>query len=437
MQRRGGFTGGVLSIVALAALAAGPIHGAGFSIFEQGAKAMGMAGAFTAQADDPSLLFYNAGGLAFVDKTGVAVGATWIRSTKANFKGAAPFPGPGYSAQQKTLSEFPPHAYFVQPISSTWKFGLGIETPFGLTTAWKNPDQFAGRFLSTKASLKAFDINPTLGWQVTPNLGIGVGGILRVSKVELNRNIGAINPFTQLATDIGKLNLNSDYNKKSYGFNVGLLHRYNESFSWGLSYRSKIAVKYEGAARLTPVSTGNPQFDALLAASLPYNTKLPVKTEIDYPDQASLGLAFGLTRNLLLEADVNRMGWNSFENVPINFTGGATNSLPSTTIPERWKSSFSYRVGLRWTTSPAYQWRFGFVYDQTPQQEQGVSPLLPDADRNGYCIGYGHTEGFKYDVGLMFLDFKKRTRNKSFQGEGPFFGEYKTQAVLLGVTIGY
>jgi long-chain fatty acid transport protein len=429
--------GRALSIVALAALAAGPVHGAGFSIFEQGAKAMGMAGAFTAQADDPSLLYYNAGGLAFVEKTGFSLGATWIRSTKADFKGAAPFPGQGYSAQQTTLSEFPPHAYFVQPISGTWKFGLGIETPFGLTTEWKNPDQFAGRFLSTRASLKAFDINPTLGWQVTPNLGIGVGGILRVSKVELSRNIGAINPFTQFATDIGKLKLDSDYNKKSYGFNVGILHRYNESFSWGLSYRSKISVKYEGAARLTPVSTGNPQFDALLAASLPYNTKLPVKTEIDYPDQASLGFAFGLTRNLLLEADINRMGWNSFENVPITFTGGATNSLPSTTIPERWKSAFSYRVGLRWTTSPAYQWRFGFVYDQTPQQEQGVSPLLPDADRNGYCIGYGHTEGFKYDVGLMFLDFKKRTRNKSFQGEGPFFGEYKTQAVLLGVTIGY
>jgi hypothetical protein len=31
----------------------------------------------------------------------------------------------------------------------------------------EEPDQFAGRFLSTRASLKAFDLNPTLGWQVT------------------------------------------------------------------------------------------------------------------------------------------------------------------------------------------------------------------------------------------------------------------------------
>jgi long-chain fatty acid transport protein len=32
--------------------------GAGFHIREQGAKAMGMANAFVAQADDPSAIFY-------------------------------------------------------------------------------------------------------------------------------------------------------------------------------------------------------------------------------------------------------------------------------------------------------------------------------------------------------------------------------------------
>ena len=427
--------GRALSVVALAALAAVPVHGAGFSIFEQGSKALGMAGAFTAQADDPSMLYYNAGGLAFVEKAGGSLGATWIRSTKADFRGANPFPGSGYSAEQETLSKFPPHAYYVQPLSSTWKFGLGIETPFGLTTEWKNPQQFAGRFLSTKASLQAFDINPTLGWQVTPTFGIGVGGIVRVSKVELNRNIAAVDPFTLMAADVGRLKLTSDYTKDSYGFNIGLLHKWNESFSWGLSYRSKIKVKYDGSARLTPNATGDPIFDAILARQLPYNTKLPVKTEIDYPDQASLGLAFALTRNLLLETDFNYTGWSSFKDVPITFTGGAGNSLPSTSLPQDWKNSYSYRAGLRWTTSPSSQWRFGLVYDQTPQPEEGVSPLLPDADRTGYCIGYGHTTGFRYDVGLMDLDFKKRTVNQFRASEGPFFGTYKTQAVLLGLTL--
>jgi long-chain fatty acid transport protein len=437
MYRRGGLLGGALGVVTLVTLAAAPLHAAGFSIFEQGSKAMGMAGAFTAQADDPSMLFFNAGGLAFVEKTGVSGGATWIHSTKADFQGAAPFPGDNYSAKQEALSEFPPHLYWVQPLTANWKFGLGIETPFGLTTSWENPDQFAGRFLSTKASLEAIDINPTLGWQVTPTFGIGVGGIVRVSKVELNRHISAINPFTLMAADVGRLNLESDFTKNSYGFNVGILHRWNESFSWGLSYRSKISVDYDGSARVTQISSGNPVFDTIVGTQIPFGKKLPVETSIDYPDEASLGLAFALTRDLLLETDVNYTGWSSFKSVPINFTGGPGESLPDTSLPQDWKNAYSYRAGLRWTTSPATQWRFGLVYDKTPQPEEGVSPLLPDADRTGYCIGYGHTTGFKYDIGLMYLDFKKRTKNEFRASEGPFLGTYKTQAVLLGLTLNY
>jgi long-chain fatty acid transport protein len=434
MRRRGGLVWKALGVAVLGAAVAVPMYAAGFSIFEQGAKSMGMAGAFTAQADDPSALFYNAGGLAFMDKQEFSIGDTYIRSSKAEFKGADPFPGTGYSAKQKGLSEFPPHAYWVRPINSTWKFGVGIETPFGLTTEWDNPTQFAGRFLSTKAALRAFDLNPTIGWQVTPTFGIGVGAIARFSDVELVRYAGANNPFTQSFVNVGKLDLKGDF-KEGYGWNVGILNKYNNSFSWGLSYRSKITVDYTGNATLASISTGNAQFDAALARALPFNTKLPVKTAINFPDEASLGLAFAVTPDVLVETDANWTGWSAFEKVKIDFTGGATNSLPDTTIEQKWKDVYNYRLGVRWTTSPSSQWRFGYVYDQTPQPEESVNPLLPDANRNGYTIGYGYTGGMKADFALMYLPFKERTRSKSFAGEGPFFGTYNTTAWLLSTTL--
>ncbi|MFL6200343.1 MAG: OmpP1/FadL family transporter [Thermoanaerobaculia bacterium] len=440
MRRRGGFIGKALGTAALAAvgaLSAVPGHAAGFSIFEQGAKAMGMAGAFTAQADDPSLLFHNAGGLAFVSERQVSTGFTWITSTKAELEGANPFPGEGYHADQEKLSEFPPHLYWVQPISERLKFGLGINAPFGLTTSWEDPNQFAGRFLSTKAALRAFDINPTIGWQVTDNFGVGIGAVARFSDVELNRNIGTVNPFTQRVVDIGKLKLDSDFGT-AYGFNVGILHKVNNSFSWGLSYRSKIDLDYDGDARLTQISTGNAQLDAALRAQLPFERELPVETNIEFPDTASLGLAFALTQNLLLETDFNWTGWSTFDAVPIEFTGGATNSLPDAEIPEQWEDANNYRLGLRWTASPSTQWRFGYVFDESPQPEESVSPLLPDADRNGITVGYGHTgPGIGYDIALMYLDFEERTRAKSFPGEGAFFGNYNTQAILLAFTLNW
>jgi long-chain fatty acid transport protein len=437
MRRRGGLIGKALTVAALGALAAIPLHAAGFSIFEHGAKAMGMAGAFTAQADDPSLLFHNAGGLAFVTERQVSTGLTWITSTKAEFEGAAPFPGPGVRAEQEKLSEFPPHLYWLQPINATWKFGLGVNAPFGLTTSWEDPDQFAGRFLSSKAALRAIDVNPTIGWQVSDSFGIGFGAIARFSDVELNRNVPAINPFTQRVVDVGKLKLESDFGT-AYGWNVGILHKVNNSFSWGLSYRSKIDLDYDGDARLTQVSTGNAQFDEAVRRQLPFNVDLPVATNIEFPDIASLGLAFALTPNLLLETDVNWTGWSTFDVVPIEFTGGATNSLPDAEIPEHWDDANNYRAGLRWSTSPTTQWRFGYVFDETPQPEESVSPLLPDADRNGFTLGYGHGgPGLGFDVAVMYLDFKERTRGRSFPGEGPFFGSYDTTAWLLGLTINW
>jgi len=425
--------GKALVVVALAALAAAPLSAAGFGIFEQGAKANGMAGAFTAQADDPSALFFNAGGLGFVTKQEFSLGFTWIRSSKAEFRGANPYPGVGYRADQKTLSEFPPHFYWVRPINNVWKFGFGIETPFGLTTEWN--DNFAGRFISTKAALRVFDLNPTLGWQVTPSFGIGVGAIVRYSDLELNQHVGAINPFTLGVADVGKINLKGDFSE-GYGWNIGILHKYNNSFSWGLSYRSRVTVDYEGNGRLTQIPTGTP-FDQVVAGVLPYGVKLPVKTSIDYPDMASLGLAMALNPTMLLEVDVNWTGWSRFKDLNVDFTGGSGNSLPDATIHERWKDVYNYRAGFRWTTSPSGQWRFGYVYDQTPQPEQSVNPLLPDADRNGFTIGYGFTGAMKVDLSLMYLDFKERSRSVSFADDtsGPFYGKYKTRAWLFGATV--
>lgn len=432
-RRRGDFLATALSVVAVGALTVSPAQGAGFSVFEQGTRAMGMAGAFTAQADDPSLLFHNAGGLAFVEEMEISGGATYIRSSEAEFQGAAPFPGTGVTAEQETLSEILPHIYYVQPVSDTFKVGLGINAPFGLTTAWENPDQFAGRFLSTRAALRAIDVNPTIGFQLSPSFGIGIGAIARFSDVELERNVPQINPFTQRVADIGRLALESDLDN-GFGFNVGILHKASDFFSWGLSYRSKIEVEYGGEAVLTQVPTGNAQFDALLRSRLPYDRELPVETGIEFPDQASLGLAFTLSENLLIETDVNWTGWSSFDEVLIDFTG---NELPDATIPEEWEDVFNYRAGLRWDFSPTSQLRFGYVFDETPQPEESVSPLLPDADRNGYTIGYGYNGGgaFRTDLALMYLDFKERTRARSFPDEGPFFGTYNTQAWLFGATL--
>jgi long-chain fatty acid transport protein len=427
--------------VAAAVLATSPAFAAGFGIFEQGTKAMGMAGAFTAQADDPSALFHNPAGIAFQEERDFALGFTWIRSLEAEFQGSdAGFPGPGVSEEQETLSEFPPHAYWVQPMSQNWTFGLGVMTPFGLTTEWKDVPNFSGRFISHLASLTAIDVNPTFGWQATPNLGLAVGAIGRFSTVELERNVPQFNPFTQTVADIATLHLEGDFDNSGYGWNAGLLHRVGGgNFSWGLSYRSQISVDYEGDAELTQNLTGTP-FDALIATRLPFGSTFPVETGIDFPDMASLGFAYRFTPTFLAELDLNWTGWSSFDKLDIVFPEG---QLPSSTIPEEYEDANNYRLGFAWDTSATNQWRFGVVFDETPQPEPAVSPLLPDSDRLGYTLGWGH-EGNRvdFDLALMYLTFDDRTRDENFSASAEdraaeYFGTYNTEAVLLGLTLGF
>jgi long-chain fatty acid transport protein len=425
------------TLAAIAVLTATPGFAAGFSIFEQGAKAMGMAGAFTAQADDPTAMFHNAAGLAFQNERAFSLGFTYITASDAKFEGADPFPGADATGEQKKLQEFPPHAYWVQPLNPRVVFGLGLESPFGLSIEWDDINNWSGRFISTLSALRAVDLNPTIAWKANDSFGVGIGVIGRFSDVELERRLGRVNPFTQTAADIADVHLESDFDT-GYGFNVGLLHKWNNSFSWGLSYRSKIKLDYEGDGRLTQILTGFPQFDGAVARALPFGVDLPIETSIEFPDIASLGLLFAITPQLWVEADVNWTGWSSFDEVVINgtnATSGAIFNPENSTIHENWEDVYNYRLGVRWDLASGSQMRFGYVYDETPQPDESVNPLLPDADRMGFTIGYGtHLGSYPLDLAVMYLPFDERTTEVN---QDNFNGTYSTTAWLFGATLGF
>jgi len=408
----------------LLTVAAAPAFGSGFLIYEQGAKAMGMAGAFTAQANDGSAMFHNVGGLAFLRETRFDVGVTLIDVGDATFEGLAPFPGPGAAGEQDPGLFYPPHLYYVRPLNERLTFGIGVNAPFGLSTEWANPETWPGRYISAFAELRAFDFNPSIGWKLADDFGVGFGVVGRISDVSLLQFVPQRIPFNQTVVDVARADLESDFDT-GFGWNVGVLHQVGKYLSWGLSYRSKIEIDYGGDAVFTQIPTGNPQLDALVAAAIPFGQQLPIETSIEFPDVASVGVALGLTRRVLLEADVNWVGWSSFDVITLAFT-----SAPqfTTVIPNDWDDAYNYRLGVQVGEGPSY-WRFGYIYDETPQPAESVGPLLPDADRNDYTIGYGNR---RFDVALMYVDFGERTTTTN---RDDFFGTYKTDIWLLGLTV--
>jgi len=411
----------VWPIALAAALIAGPALGAGFGIFEQGTKAMGTAGAFTGQADDLSAMFHNVGGLAFAGERSLYAGLTLINPLESTFSGADPFPGTGARAEVDTAVFTPVHVYWAKPLSDRLTFGAALYSPFGLSVEWDDPASFPGRFISTKSELVSFDLNANVGYKINDRVGVGFGIIGRAAEVELRRRVPVVNPFDQTVFDAARVVLKSDFDF-GLGFNAGLLYKVNPRFSWGVSYRSEIDVDFGGDGRFTQLPSGNAQLDALVARSLPFGGPIPISTSIDFPAMASLGASVGLTPNTRLNADVNWTGWSSFDVVDLDFRGAPA---LNTSLVQDYDDAYNYRLGVTWTTAKGNQVRFGYVFDETPQPDETTGPVLPDADRNGFTVGFGTR---RFDVAAMYLLFDDRTTTVNRDG---FFGTYNTEVALF------
>src|SRR5207253_2494155 len=96
------------------ALAISPVaFGSGFSIFEQGAKATAMGGAFAATADDPSAIFYNVAGIAQQRRAAFMIGGTGITFQNEFIGDPNDVFTSGTTGKYRAHTFIPPNAYLI------------------------------------------------------------------------------------------------------------------------------------------------------------------------------------------------------------------------------------------------------------------------------------------------------------------------------------
>lgn len=419
------------ALLALAAgllLAAPVVHAGGFSVFDQGAKGAGLAGAFVAQADDASAVYYNPAGMAFFDGPAVAAGALARRFNDAQFQGLAPGLGAGETGdQQISIDLASQHAYWVQPMRPGLAFGLGLYTPFYLSNEWKDPGDFPGRTLSTAAEIQTYDANGALAFRLGKTLGIGLGVVVRGSEISNTRRIQRSDPDDPDGPplDVASLVAETDL-ETAVGWNLGILHRPTCCVSWGLTYRSGIDVDHVGSAVLTQIPTGNDQLDDLIAGSLPFGDELALRTTLDYPAVAAAGVAFQVSPASLFELDVNHTEWSRVEGLAFALPNNPTLGQ---VVPLALDDALAVRLGFRYETRTGTQFRAGVAFEETPQPDATVSPFLADADRTTVALGWGKDW---LDLALQWVQYDDRTVTTSF---ADLNGTWSTDSLRLAVTI--
>ncbi|NLV24052.1 MAG: transporter [Deltaproteobacteria bacterium] len=404
----------VLILTVLFVGAVSNAFGAGFHIHDQGAKAMGMANAFVAQADDPSALFYNPAGIAFQEGSQISLGVTTIMVPETEFKGSTRLGTTTINnVNEKARGDvfFPPNLYITHSLENVpLSFGIGFNSIYPLAKRWKSTSPFRDEI--KEIAIKPFNVQPTVAYRFDKwNLSVAAGIDYTYAMVWLEKS-----PYMG-ATGLGDMEIEGDGD--GWGYNFGILWKPIKQVSIGAAYRSEIKLDIDG--------------DADFASPLPgMSFSGDASTSITLPDTWSFGIAYKPIERLTLEFDVDRFGWSSYDELKIKFDSRSTLGSQSAAAKD-WDDCWAYRFGIQYSVTDNLDIRAGYAYDETPQPEKTVGPELPDADRHNYTVGLGYKVGkATFDVAYMFVDFKDRKVDNHIQT-----GTYKSEAHLFAANLTY
>ena len=366
---------------ALASLLAGTpaARGSGFEVPMQGAAAAGQADAFTAQADDPSAIYYNPAGLTQLTGTQFTVGALGL-FPRWDFDSDAG--GDEMMDEPAVL----PHLYLVSDLGTErLRVGIGVFNQFGLSEDWG--DDSALRHIVTEAELIVMNISPTVAVRLDDHFSVGAALNIYYADATLQRKaILGPPPFPEGDFEI-------DGHDWAVGVTPSFLWRINDRHTVGGFYRSPVTLDIRGEAEVG--IPGAPNVG-------PSDTSLP----INIPQQIGLGYAFRPVERLKLEADAIWTDWNALDRLRV---GSDDPTFNDQRIPADWQSGWTFRLGGEYDLCPHWTVRAGYAYSENAVPDATFTPIVPDSDYHLYAVGLGYSrDNWALDVAYQFIYREER-----------------------------
>lgn len=385
-------------------------------------RADSMGFAFSGLADDPSAAYYNPAGLTSQKGIGLMFGAAAI-----DLKSKHTSPSGISDRSDKDMPVVPYLYTSYSSAQSRLAFGLGVNSPYGLITKWK--DGSFSKYYATKTELNMFQVNPSVAYEVSKDFSVAAGvDYVNLYNVELNQKV--------LNFDFGFNPTPNDGNGKltgtgtGWGYNASMLFKHG-AHSVGLGYRSQVNVIVRGKTELSGL-TGVTAF--AFGGSSSYQTG--TQTEIKLPQTWLLGYALQPNDRLKITMDYEWAGWSATKEMKFNYD--QNNAALPQSIPRRWRDTSNVGVGTEWRATERVDLRLGVLAFEAVVPSSTLDSTVPDSSRVALTTGAGfHFKNTTVDLGYSAIFFKNRTVNN---GAGNSFasmdGKYETMinAVGLGVT---
>lgn len=397
---------------------------AGFGIYEWSARGNALGGATVGRADDPSALATNPAGITQLDGLQVLGGFTAIHPV-LDIK----TDGRWYSSDKDSLW-IPPHFFATWKVNDRYSIGLGTFSRFGLGSVFD--EDWGGRYNSYEAIIESVSINPNVAVKVTDKFSaaFGVEAMYLDFSKKQKFSLAKFSPNPD-----GDLKLEAD--GWGYGFNMALHYQPCEYAKLGLSYRSPVTMKVTGDADFdTPSWIRN--YPGVPGVAF---TDTSASGTVTLPDSFAFGVAMYPTDKFSVEVGAVYTLWSKYDELKINYGDAVvlteTGLADQTTQAKNWEDVWRFNIGVEYAALDWLDLRAGYVFDQSPVQDDTIDYMVPANDRHLFNGGVGfHWDNWMVDVNYTYLMIMDRDIDG--RDDGVRDGEIdNADAHMVGLSVGY
>ncbi|WP_283744460.1 outer membrane protein transport protein [Sideroxydans sp. CL21] len=417
-----------MSVTSALLAMSGNAEAAAFALIEQSS---GLGNAFAggaAGAEDATTIFFNPAGMSRLKGNQVTVAGSLIQpsikfsntgSTAAAFQ---PFGDNGGDAGSLVLV---PNTYMVMEVEPALRFGLGINSPFGLQTQYD--PTWVGRFQAINSKIRTINLNPSFSYEMNDSVSLGLGLSYQHITGDLSNAVNYTALSGGLASGEGISSMSGS--DSSWGYNFGVLFNVAPDSRIGLSYRSKIKYNLNGSVSFSNV----PAVLQGQAALQNGNVSLP----ISMPDMLSISGFHQLNDKWDVMADASRTGWSVMQQMVVSRANGSVLQ----TTPEHWTNTWRFSLGSTYHYNEQWLARVGVAYDQTPVPAAYLTARIPDNNRTWLTFGgqYKVSDTSKVDFGYAHLFVKDTSiaNNQTATGAGDLVGTFSSSINIVTVQYAY
>jgi long-chain fatty acid transport protein len=349
--------------------------GGGIVLYEIATPDVGLAAAgYAARAEDASTVFKNPAGMSLIASNQFQGGLQALYGSVSFSPDDNTSTDLGTGGGGNAVGWLPAgSAFAVIPVAEKWRIGLGALSYFGLAEQYD--DDWVGRYYVQKSTLIGMTLMPSVSYQATDWLSMGVG---------LNAMYGYLN--TELAVnrpilDDGRMALKD--HTWGFGADVGVLIQASEKTRFGVTYLSPVKLDF----------SATPSFSAGLGL---------LSTELDLgmtvPQSVMVSAYHELNEQWAMMANFGWQNWSQFGYVEAGVESGGT-----TTLNLQYQDTYHGALGAQYKGWDQWTLSGGVAFDSSAVDDANRTVTLPMGMNWRFGLGAQYQISEAVNLGAAYL----------------------------------